>query len=690
LREVASDEVPSQLHGTVFLPEGRAAGAGVEVAARLDAIETSVLATTETDAAGDFVLPLPSPAELRGRLAARGDPSRGGEDLSLRLIATERGARLVSRPYELLVREARSGGWVPLRLEASGTLRATAVDAAGAGVADALLCVLHWPPRVDRSWEIRSAAACTYWAKSDASGTVTLRLPPGKSRLWARAPEGIFGASREGVVEAGEVLDIGTIRVGGLASIHRLSIRDEAGVPIVGAGLRLGVEHAVQRRLGSGGGGYTTHFRSDRDGRIEFSIDPGETAVEMGIGARGFVAVRALLDRSRPGLFEHEVTLLRAPSLRVRIEIEGGAPAPPDLPVRFQWPHRALGASDFRTIQLGDVGSLAQPESAVPCAEYMSLDHSDREPRRDARSGEWRIPLPGAGEYPFTASIAPGFAFRERIEVPESGEAPVWVLRLPAGRLVTLTVVNAPSPERLRLLRVWPATSSVPPADWPSTREEAVDGCLTAAPLFEDSAAGSPTRVLWIPSEFSHLFAKFLIDFEIPVSLGRDHPGHESPCALCGERGDCGHPRPSDPGAWPPGRRRFSASPPVDSASAFRLPIPEERAPTVVLDLTEPQRRVARVRVQVRVGDAPLRQRGLAVVAFRVRAGDASPVAASEPMETEASTNGEGLATLLLAPGDYEVHLPRDLAPFRPVRVTVEADREPPVLFLEFQAAEPR
>jgi len=628
-------------------------------------------AVTTADAAGVFLLRIPRktiPRDARGEasfdLVARRAPDR------------------ISWTQRVVVPDDSERLWIALRMQRQGSVRAQVVDATGAPVAGAPCLLLFHPTRVE-AWEIRATEA---WRSllSDERGFVRTDCPPGAVYLWARRPDGLFGARVRGVVAAGEPLDLGRVPVADRECRLTLRFEEAEGRPVPGVGVRIAAEESVQRFLRADCGDEVVHALADAHGTVELRVASEAAPLAVAVAAPGFRSLALRLDRAAARA-EHRIRLERTTAFRVRLRTESGAAVPADL-VRWQ-----VFPSDLEQLSAScrgvgpDPGESFQPTEAEGDGARWVRHRFEAEPRFDGDA--FRFEVESEGSYVAEAFLAGGIRRSATIAVgPGGGDPPTADLTVPDGRVVDLLVEEDPeSPSFSASLYVWPATADLPPSDWPANNAEAIDATVCGSRIASAPGLRNP---LWIPAWATHLSVLRLWPREpLDERMGGGH-SVRGICPACGAPTiRCDHPAPGSRFDGPPGARRFLFQRPDYVRASTRAAIPVAPAgarATVVVRPPAASRESFPVAVEIRLGGLPLREAGIPV---RVLTDD--PALAPEERHRRGTTDDAGVVRFRLPAGEWRASLDGTVAPPGRVPFRVAPTDRPIVVPLAVDAPAP-
>jgi len=489
--------------GAVFRPSGELAD-GATVTLRSEGARRAQDAALAVESTGD------------GRFVVRQVRRLADGDGEFVIRATRGG--LVSAGVRVRGEELGEDPWIALRLREPASVAVRTVTPAGNPVLRAYVRLVSFPFEPIPPTRYRSAGGTVVRGRTDDEGRARLVAPPGRIRLWVRAAGKPFSAGVKFEVPAGGRWDAGDIVVPQRLARLRLRVSGPDGAPLTDAGARLQASESIQRFVDGAGDRYL-HFRADENGMLVIPARLSPDPLLLAVGAEGHRVVRVACDRSRAGVFDHEIRLRRLPAFRIRLEARDGTPIPHD--VSKAWRIRALDASSmragqttFRTVLLG-TARRPEAEDELPPEELVErLLGAEPEPQPSERDGWFTVYSGQGGRYRVQAGLPPADTFSRvaEIETSDGANPPTLRLVVDAGRPVVVQGRRVepeegqrrPSDREVRRIRVWAARGSWPPAAWPRGRKALRTARATGKWLFPEWDASKETR-LWLRADCSEL-----------------------------------------------------------------------------------------------------------------------------------------------------------------------------------------
>jgi hypothetical protein len=602
--------------GIVLRTDGSCAGAGVQVLATLTDSATPIASTT-TDSVGRF--------ELRERLPPGMTESASRDEL-VTLEARDPPRGLVSGPRQTMRSLLSRGDGEILELRGGGRVTAIAIAPSGQPVPRAEFALLARPEGRVSGWRR---------LRADRTGRIEALVPSGSVLAWCRSDGGVFGARVRGDIAAGVTTDLGTVTTGGGGLRTTLRILDRQGLPIPDAAANVEAAFNAVRVLTPVRPSRLVDLVADADGRIPLPLPVSVEPVELAVSAPGFAPVDITLDRSTPEPREFAITLLRRPTIEVRILAPDGSPV--DLEPR--WSARVdeewEGLEDRggrRHIELGlsSIRSLPDEGDERPVTVIGWWSGGQEKPAR-LSPGVFRLTVTRPAIWEVTAVVPGGAETSTLVRVAPGLDAPRVDLPLPAGRLVEVQAARPrdvspgrrrPTESELTRLGAWPTRADELPDDRVLRRGSGGRGTVR---LHESPDGRSFRGSLWLPWTWTH----------VAVAVTSPIPGQ----------------------APPPRNYPVPTAPPFDVMAAM---------PTYPWDDAWPE-----VVVRILLAEKALRLPGLEVVFRRMESPHGPSIAGCEYGTSR--TNKDGEACLRLAPGRYRFRIPKRYGSSKPALLTVSA-----------------
>ncbi len=497
-----------RISGAVRRSDGQAAGDGVHVTARLGE-RSHVLGSAHTDQTGRFEIEFPL-------LSSDGAPY-------LCLLARMDASKEASLPHLVPWVRWHGGCEASIVLLKAGAVTARVVDATGRPVRNAVvLCRNSGPGRV-RAGQADASLSTHQEFTSDASGKVMFAQRYGRIELYARSPDGAFGApTSRRELSVGATLDFGDVRAGGAAVPLRLRVVDAQGGPVAGAWV--GFDYPLTHLVGlqplpdaaasdlpdaewHDAVGSSVYLRAKMDGTLRLhGLSRGLGSLDLAIGSARHQVVSVLVDLSGGGSIERTVVLSERPSRRLRLLLDS-------QPAKV-FPFRA-------TLRAATISTRSElPAESSGAARRM----------REDVGGPYVAELPANEEFTLYAStpsivlvratVSGGTVARARVEVRASQSQSPVALTVPDGRVVELLFhVGSLGPELGDAALGSLAVSSVSPSatQGPDGAETDRGEHPSVRYRWTDVASTSSVSV-WVPWGVQALSVSALTPAHLPVS----------------------------------------------------------------------------------------------------------------------------------------------------------------------------
>lgn len=630
--------------GLVIDEAGRRAP-GVTVAVTLDGCHARPCGQGLTGPDGEFRIAaaLDTAAQVAAQSAAQGLGPVFADDadtirFSVRAM-TARGA--VSAPVAVAVRRGVAPAPVLLIVRTARIVQGRVTDAAAHAVAGAEIVAWCFPRR-RHPWEADGSDGVSWTEHADASGEFRLAAPAGELWLFARRPsvDAIFGPSVRLPDVAPGTIEECALRVVDESVEFALDVRDESGVPIEDALVRVEPEESIHAAT-LGGASSLVHARTDADGRAIVRVRVSDRPFIAAVGRHGYRPLEVVASRVVPGVRTLPVVLRRKFRISCAVSLSSGerAPIPLDWQIGIT---RMSGGRPPQFERLAFDGAappsdLGYDEPLVRVMDWITDDPRPiRSPDRNSAEDEAWVRVPG--DYEVSVWSGPVAPERRSVRVDDEHPFALVTVELPAGRRVSVT--GRGEPEDATGWRVWGTYPGELADDWPRSPQELGASLVCGRELVTGTRTDSPqSQSWWLPWKYSMLAARNIR----------------------------------------PLQRRSPASGPVFRVALQRVPIPPGDMPAVIVDVAKPpvSGESTPVRARLLVQGRPVQASGWVIEA---RAREGGRIATAD-------TDSRGEATLRLHPGQYEIDIAEQHGPRRSVAIDLTSRPEGGVHSVDIELA---
>jgi len=399
--------------------------------------------------------------------------------------------------------------WIAIPLRGSCRVTARAVDDSGAVVPNANFLVIVLPnPVAGEEWG-RAILGSYVRVAGNADGELSVPVPPGRVRISARSPDGLFGPQARGTVAAGGEWTAGDVEVGSGRFVARLRVTDEHGSPVEGAGVRVQRGDNLQRLIGKKSqlSHRLLHYETGPNGHVAVPLRCAPDAAWMAIGSSRHSIARVIVGRAQSGEAEYVIRLSSRRRIPIRVRLHTGEPVPAD--VTHEWRrvvHKATRDSDRKVIHLGvtseGVGELAE---SIPPEKFLKTVYRKRLPVPESEPGKYSAFVDGPGVCRLELAVPPELVLRKEFEVPVGGDPGPVEFVLPPGRPVSVALHPSTTDETRPFAFVWAGRNGWPPSEWPTDRLKQRELHTSRGTLEFDAFHRVYSGTFWFPAGCSEV-----------------------------------------------------------------------------------------------------------------------------------------------------------------------------------------